>query len=1021
MGRRPTSADVLLAPLLTLLTHATSAGATAPLGIISPDHSGGGGTSATAGFTAAEHVQSVIVYTVPPVYATAADQPADPTLLRWRQRWHHRLPVRPSERVTLLRRVNPLLLDDSLYLALTADTDDGTSRLSILDAATTLSSRIAECDIPPAGPPASDPLGCRSLAQAARGSSLVVYVCCTGSEHLHVYRVGAGGRVAYVRPHPLPGRCTAVAAAGAVLAVGTTAGASVFDLTDDPFHPHACGEPHEERGVNFVHVTPRGRVAVATDRGATTLVASSATASQYVHDCPPVVHPTATAAAHDHWLLLERADTVSLVDLSAPCDTLVATPWLAPQGGVFALQLTDAYCYVLSRDGRVRAHPPPSSHALPTTPATPTTAVTTTPGPSPPSLAPDTLAHHTPLPGVAAAPTQPPSPQQDARMQQDLLELTQIAALGSAVGAVLGAAGASSSWAMRLLLVLDECQATTAAAAAAAAAADPSDDASAAAVATVTAGLSYPRALHPTQWTLQGHPAAGMVVGNLLLGAGIFAVSSAASSAAVRSGRWTDAQARLRHPSLPLFALHFLHPGVALGAAVLVFAGASSGLTTLGAAALAACVAYPVWLLRVVARGVPHAACFMRDEDGVGSSSVRLVVDVRRARVRRLLCGSGEWVSRAESLQWARRYDTVVGPYHPRCPVFLTVELLVGTALACVQGAAASTSAGCGTKKAATGAVLLLTLGLGLVVRPHGRQRDAVTEVLALLSQAAATFFLAWGHYSEGPSYVLFDAAASCLSGTVTLLLLRVGLDVVAEVIVRLSGRRSGLQKAAYRLQPADSTRHSDHASSVEGSGRGYVTHATILIDSEACFFPPRAQTSPVRSTACCSLDGDSELPTASASASMVDHPLLFSTTTEHLAPMVAHGSLAGTMLLPRRYSKARTPPRLHSSQSQDIDKLEDTVGSVGGRSVGRSTPGRSGGSPLGKTDSEPACRTPGSPGSLSVPGSPSLKHLRATPRSRRKCPTKGLAEAGDDVFVGYEPVTPTPTSTSHSSNLHFI
>eukprot|EP00754_Rhynchopus_humris_P042226 Rhum_TRINITY_DN25862_c0_g1::Rhum_TRINITY_DN25862_c0_g1_i1::g.182913::m.182913 len=239
MTRRAPPANVVLASLLGLLSYATDAGAVTPLGIIFPDH--GSRDGATAGFTAAEHVRSVITYTVPPVYATAADQPADPTHLRWRQRWHHRLPVRPSERLILLRRVNPLLLDDGLYLALTADTKDGMSRLSILDAATSLGSRIAECDIPPApapAPSAADPPTCRSLAQAAKGTSLVVYVCCADSESLHIYRVEAGGLVAYVRPHPLLGRCTAVAAAGAVLAVGTTEGASVFDLTDDPFRPH---------------------------------------------------------------------------------------------------------------------------------------------------------------------------------------------------------------------------------------------------------------------------------------------------------------------------------------------------------------------------------------------------------------------------------------------------------------------------------------------------------------------------------------------------------------------------------------------------------------------------------------------------------------------------------------------------------------------------------------------------------------------------------------------------------------
>ena len=295
---------------------------------------------------------------------------------------------------------------------------------------------------------------------------------------------------------------------------------------------------------------------------------------------------------------------------------------------------------------------------------------------------------------------------------------------------------------------------------------------------------AMPRILHMTGIEIGGSEYAGALVANLSIAvaAGLLGFLALRLCTALGlASKLGDMQGFLRLPSAPLLVFIFMYQGSTLAAMGLVLSGVTAYFEMAGLAAVAVLAAAPFALARRVVRDVPAKAVYARATG--------------RSGMVRALIGPGEWVNTSRDTLFVQRFACITRMYKQDRVWFFAVELAASFAISAVKSAKVETFVGCGHVHTAVGVVFFMLLILEGLIWPHVRQRAAVLDVIVLGMQGVSMFFTAHGYYNTGRSTWVFDTAACLLDGAQWVLLVNMAMEVLTEMYVFLSSRRSTLQE----------------------------------------------------------------------------------------------------------------------------------------------------------------------------------------------------------------------------------
>ena len=327
---------------------------------------------------------------------------------------------------------------------------------------------------------------------------------------------------------------------------------------------------------------------------------------------------------------------------------------------------------------------------------------------------------------------------------------------------------------------------------------------------------TYPFVLHPTQWTLFGSQAAGLVVGNFLVTVSFWVVMSVVVQVVMCTGYFKaiDAVGMCRFPSAPLFVFQFLLQGTALGAIALVFYPPSTSLFLLGFAALAFCCGVPFFVLYSVRVGVPRKGYYLHDTDMRGGRTWLSAV-----------VGPGEWVSRCEAELWHLRYAAVIRPYHEEWVCFSFVEMAASLTVSAVNSSTAHTLIGCGHQKLSSALIFVVLLCAEVATWPHARARDGYMLPAFQILQAAGLGLMAAGYYAEDTGHWTFGTAAKVFIACSVLLACKAVCDVCTELYLFATKRRMRLQAYAYGQEALTDTQELHYTPATSAFSAADVDH----------------------------------------------------------------------------------------------------------------------------------------------------------------------------------------------------
>eukprot|EP01061_Rhynchopus_euleeides_P025092 TRINITY_DN40476_c0_g1_i1.p1 TRINITY_DN40476_c0_g1~~TRINITY_DN40476_c0_g1_i1.p1 ORF type:complete len:408 (+),score=161.87 TRINITY_DN40476_c0_g1_i1:115-1224(+) len=238
----------------------------------------------------------------------------------------------------------------------------------------------------------------------------------------------------------------------------------------------------------------------------------------------------------------------------------------------------------------------------------------------------------------------------------------------------------------------------------------------------------------------------------------------------------------LHVPSAPLFVFQFFYHGIALAAMHLMLHPDQPWHIAVGIAACLVCIAVPVVLVCVMSRDIPDVALYTRDPD-------------RRGFTLSLL-GPGEWLNTYRDCMWVQQFSSVLRTYKQDRVWYIGVEFGMSLVLSAITSTRAQTSMGCGHVKLASAFVFLVLLCLQAYFWPHARHRDSAADIVLLGLQMSAMLVMAIGYYGQDESLWMFDVAAHIVTVVMVLLMVKVALDLLAELWVLLTGCRTELQDA---------------------------------------------------------------------------------------------------------------------------------------------------------------------------------------------------------------------------------
>ena len=324
--------------------------------------------------------------------------------------------------------------------------------------------------------------------------------------------------------------------------------------------------------------------------------------------------------------------------------------------------------------------------------------------------------------------------------------------------AAMGASGAGAAAAMRLAVVAGGCNG------------------------------EIPRMMNPTGLTIDGSDAAGAVVGNTAIALGFGLLCFLLLKVAQAGGHKVfprlfdnlDTQGFLRMPSVPLCIFQFLYQGLTLSGMTLVLHPAAGWHLFLGLIVIMSCIAIPCILIRVVRKNVPAMGVYAKA--------------VNRHWLLTHFIGPGEWVNTTQDSMWVQRYATVLRTYKQERVWYVGVDFAASFALSAIQSVVADSNKGCGHIKFAGALVFLALLALEVTFWQHARSRDGAADITALSMQSGALMCMAVGYYYDDPEYWTFTAASVLFLVAVGVLMLKVVADILTELYILVTQRRTNLQ-----------------------------------------------------------------------------------------------------------------------------------------------------------------------------------------------------------------------------------
>ena len=294
-----------------------------------------------------------------------------------------------------------------------------------------------------------------------------------------------------------------------------------------------------------------------------------------------------------------------------------------------------------------------------------------------------------------------------------------------------------------------------------------------------------PWIMHITGLVIDGSEYAGALVANfsIALATGLLCWGALKAVAALfpsMTANLGDLQGYMRLPSAPLVVFIFMYQGSTLASMGLVLSGSKTYLVLSGFVALTLFAAIPFALTRVVMQAVPEQAVYARA--------------VGRKRLTSALLGPGEWVNTTPGRMWVQRFACITRMYKQGHVWYFALELAANFTISAIKSAKSDTYTGCGHIHVAIGVVLAVMLFTEGMLLPRARPRTAVVVLAFIGLNCSAMFLMAHGYYTYGGSKWSFDAAGDLLFVSQWVMIVGLAADLLTEIFVFLSGRRTNLQ-----------------------------------------------------------------------------------------------------------------------------------------------------------------------------------------------------------------------------------
>ena len=311
----------------------------------------------------------------------------------------------------------------------------------------------------------------------------------------------------------------------------------------------------------------------------------------------------------------------------------------------------------------------------------------------------------------------------------------------------------------------------------------------------------FPRALNPIGMTLDGSESLGALAGNTALMFGCVFLSLLLLQLAKTCGKHffttsslanLDTQGFLRLPSAPLLLFQLLYQSIAFSAMNLSLQPRHPHEAVVGVVAVLLCLCVPVLTLRKVVSGM---------KEGFG---VYATAKERTSTALVFAIGKGEWVNTNATQLFVQRYSSVMRTFAQKTYWFFFLELAAAFTLAAIQSVEPLRMFGCGHMKAFSALVLFVMMALEVALSPHCRFRDSVAGVLLNGTLCAAAVLMAVAYYHEDEEFWTVGLAVKLMYLFVSVLVIKICADLLTELYIYCSGRRTALQEGVLWGQTGD-------------------------------------------------------------------------------------------------------------------------------------------------------------------------------------------------------------------------
>eukprot|EP00754_Rhynchopus_humris_P026212 Rhum_TRINITY_DN15000_c1_g1::Rhum_TRINITY_DN15000_c1_g1_i2::g.133027::m.133027 len=432
------------------------------------------------------------------------------------------------------------------------------------------------------------------------------------------------------------------------------------------------------------------------------------------------------------------------------------------------------------------------------------TSVTPSPAPSTakpaePTAGPDAASLLTTLPATDVPDTPVPPDTLPAPLAKQIMEqreVTESVSAGAAIASAAGVGGGAGS-AMRLALVASEC------------------------VVGDQRKLSW--AFHPTGIRVGDNVYVGAIVGNMACVAGFALLASATLSLVNRFApmRWvmrlaesTDSQGLLRFPSAPLFVFQWFYQSLSLCGFTLLISSEGGHLNMIGIATCGVCLGVPIYIVRVLVKGVPESATYAEDPEHSGL-------------LYTIVCGAGEWVNTFRSRLWVQRYASIVRTWRQKAVYFAFIDLMASFFLSGISALETENWIGCGHVRTAQALVFFGLTCLEGRYWPHARWRDTMVDFVLLGGQCAALGLLAAAYYSGNADHAGFPTSQLLLMLVGYILVAKVVADILTELYIIMTGRRQRIQHLMWKPGRRHTITKSEGRHSFRDPEYAFETHRT--------------------------------------------------------------------------------------------------------------------------------------------------------------------------------------------------